>query len=116
MEGEGGSDEESDYGSDDDDDRPLGRREKRGGEREKGRCKERLVEYWEVEGRMLCERHMRVAVEEDRSGMSDVASSSGGSGLGVGRRRGGLDVDETKAMKRVTRFIDLQGLGGMGLR
>ncbi|KAF8891274.1 hypothetical protein BD779DRAFT_1514257 [Infundibulicybe gibba] len=52
-------------------------------------CHERLEEYWEVDGRMLCERHSR-ADEED---------------LGSGRE------ESTRAMKRKTRFIDLAGAG-----
>lgn len=102
CEWDGGSEEEedeSDYGSDEDE-----------GPRRRGRCTERLVEYWEVEGKMLCEKHMRVAVEDDRG---DLDSRTSGSARG----RGGLDVlDNTRALKRVTRFIDIQELGGMGLR
>ena len=43
------------------------------------RCQTRLDEYWEVEGKMLCERHMKIIT-------------------GVQRMR---------AERRVTRFIDL---------
>jgi hypothetical protein len=61
-------------------------------------CNERLYDYWEVDGRMLCERHAHYAT------------------------RGGSDEDEddrwvqtSRAKKRVTRFIDLTGgLGGGG--
>jgi len=59
------------------------------------RCDERLVDYWEVEGRMLCERHMRWVVERDM--------------MGVGLDRIGTSSD-SRAMKRKTRFIDLAGL------
>jgi hypothetical protein len=62
-------------------------------------CRERLEEYWEVEGRMLCERHAAV-----RSG-----GGSGGEDEDVGEERW---VRGAKAMKRVTRFIDLAGAGG----
>ncbi|KAJ7449947.1 hypothetical protein FB451DRAFT_745033 [Mycena latifolia] len=58
-----------------------------------GGCKEKLEEYWEIDGRMLCERHSRasrLADEEDEDG--DRARS-------------------TRAMKRVTRYIDLAGGG-----
>ncbi|KAI0062324.1 hypothetical protein BV25DRAFT_1916232 [Artomyces pyxidatus] len=91
--------EEDSSSSDDDDDEEEN--ERRGKVRRapgRGRrCTERLAEYWEVEGRMLCERHMHRAVESERMGR-----------VGGGR--------ESRAMKRVTRFIDLAGLGGSGLR
>lgn len=61
-------------------------------------CGERLDEYWEVEGRMLCERHCG-------------AMARGDDGEGEGE-----DKKTEKAMKRVTRFIDLAGVGGSGLR
>lgn len=89
-----------------------------------GRCKARLdAEYWEVEGKMLCERHAMVAY-----GIAGSVSS----GRENGSRRGGASDDgwreeeerrerererkkkEMKNMKRVTRFIDLKG--GNGLR
>jgi hypothetical protein len=56
-----------------------------------GGCKEKLEEYWEIDGRMLCERHSRasrLAEEEDEDGGWKPS---------------------TRAMKRVTRFIDLKG-------
>ncbi|KAL0946731.1 hypothetical protein HGRIS_012910 [Hohenbuehelia grisea] len=65
-------------------------------------CKERLAEYWEVDGRMLCERHAQAS----RATMSDDGSDYG-------------DDDDRdyvptgRAMKRITRFIDL---GDNGLR
>ncbi|KAK0451096.1 hypothetical protein EV421DRAFT_1732071 [Armillaria borealis] len=46
------------------------------------RCHEKLEEYWEVDGRMLCERHARRADDVD-------------------------DYAVIKSMRRVTRFIDL---------
>jgi hypothetical protein len=58
------------------------------------RCDELLVDYWEVEGRMLCDRHMR-EVERDT--------------MGVGLDEIGPSSD-SRAMKRKTRFIDLAGL------
>lgn len=59
------------------------------------RCDERLVDYWEVDGRMFCERHMQRVVERDMMGveLDDVRTSS-----------------DARAMKRKTRFIDLAGL------
>ncbi|KAJ7109514.1 hypothetical protein C8R44DRAFT_713656 [Mycena epipterygia] len=59
-----------------------------------GGCKERLDEYWEIDGRMLCERHSRAsrsAEDEDEDG--DWKPSA-------------------RAMKRITRYIDLAGGGG----
>lgn len=55
-------------------------------------CGERLREYWEVEGRMLCEHH---AIHAARVGNDDDER------WGTGK----------KGMKRVTRFIDLAGGG-----
>ncbi|KAJ7063418.1 hypothetical protein C8F01DRAFT_985457 [Mycena amicta] len=53
-------------------------------------CKERLEEYWEVDGRMLCERHSRASrlaeEEADSRGWAKLSSRS---------------------MKRTTRYIDL---------
>ncbi|KAI9510218.1 hypothetical protein F5148DRAFT_613795 [Russula earlei] len=62
------------------------------------RCEERLVDYWEVEGRMLCERHMRrVAEQEDM--------------LGIGLDEIGTKFEpSSKATKRRTRFIDIAEL------
>jgi hypothetical protein len=61
------------------------------------RCEEGLVDYWEVEGRMLCERHMRQVTEQD---MMD-------SDVGMDEIRTNADL---RAMKRKTRFIDIAGL------
>lgn len=60
-------------------------------------CRERLNEYWEVDGRMLCERHAHNATGNDSEGED-----------------GDRWVQSSKAMKRVTRFIDLAGAGGTG--
>ncbi|KAK0503489.1 hypothetical protein EDD18DRAFT_633947 [Armillaria luteobubalina] len=54
-------------------------------------CHEKLEEYWEVDGRMLCERHARGADDVD-------------------------DYAAIKSMRRVTRFIDLAGASELGLR
>lgn len=61
------------------------------------RCEEGLIDYWEVEGRMLCERHMRQVTEQD---MMD-------SDAGMDEIRTNADL---RAMKRKTRFIDIAGL------
>ncbi|KAF9477544.1 hypothetical protein BDN70DRAFT_994858 [Pholiota conissans] len=64
------------------------------------KCGVRLDEYWEVEGRMLCERH---------------ASGRGGDGEGGSGEEGDEEwVQSSRAKKRVTRFIDLAGAGGVG--
>ncbi|KAI8989701.1 hypothetical protein BD414DRAFT_314148 [Trametes punicea] len=62
-------------------------------------CTERLVEYYELDGRMLCERHVQKAMDErdDEDGDEDA--------FGVAGDR------STVALKRVTRFIDLAALG-----
>ncbi|KAF5386795.1 hypothetical protein D9615_001605 [Tricholomella constricta] len=68
-------------------------------------CKQRLEEYWEVDGRMLCERHAHASKvgSDDEEGEEDWVQSS-------------------RALKRVTRFIDLAGRppsedgSGSGLR
>ncbi|OBZ69222.1 Paxillin [Grifola frondosa] len=64
------------------------------------RCAERLVEYYEVDGRMLCERHAQVVDD----------------GLDVPEEELGARGESTRAMKRTTRFIDIAGLGGSALR
>ena len=48
-------------------------------------CKEMLSEYWEIDGRMLCERHANSASLR------------------------GSDKEWTKSKRRVTRFVDLTG-------
>lgn len=54
-------------------------------------CNERLKEYWEVDGRMLCEKHAaKAGLEED-----DEEEW----------------VQTSKAKKRVTRFMNLGGGG-----
>lgn len=56
------------------------------------RCSERLLEYYEVDGRMLCERHAQVSDDSDEDA-DDVPLST--------------QFESSRAMKRVTRFIDL---------
>ncbi|KAG2041813.1 hypothetical protein BDR03DRAFT_890479 [Suillus americanus] len=58
-------------------------------------CGERLAEYWEVDGQMLCEKHVALA------GGSSCASSRGDSPDPQRIR------DEGRARRRMTRFIDL---------
>lgn len=105
----------SDYGSDDADDEARNRRANQGRNK---RCTERLVEYWEVEGKMVCERHMKVMVDEDRMTSVDGDSSSRAGSLRREERKAKMKSREetTRAMKRVTRFIDIAGLGAMGLQ
>lgn len=75
------------------------------------RCTERLVEYWEVDGRMLCERHANTG--EGNSGDEDDDEDVP---LGMIRRpgQGGDAAGALKATKRVTRFIDLTSGGLLG--
>ncbi|KAH0583592.1 hypothetical protein H2248_009213 [Termitomyces sp. 'cryptogamus'] len=63
-------------------------------------CRAKLAEYWEVDGRMLCERHAHA---------SEVGSDD---------ERGEEEwVQNSKRTKRVTRYIDLAGgLPSGGLR
>ncbi|KAF8077700.1 hypothetical protein FPV67DRAFT_1462739 [Lyophyllum atratum] len=63
-------------------------------------CKVKLEEYWEVDGRMLCERHAHASKvgSDDEEGEEEWVQSS-------------------RALRRVTRFIDLAGglpSGGVG--
>lgn len=53
-------------------------------------CKEALDEYWEADGKMMCERHANMVEGYDSEDE-------------VGR------YAESKAQKRITRFIDLAG-------
>jgi hypothetical protein len=56
------------------------------------RCKERLDEYWEIDGLMLCERHAGMTGQVGGNGREDNKAS--------------------KAIKRRTQFIDLASGGG----
>ena len=63
-------------------------------------CKERLLEYYELDGRLLCARHVRCAMD-DREDGSDYDDD-------------GDDGREFAALnKRVTRFIDLGALNSV---
>ncbi|KAJ7774986.1 hypothetical protein B0H16DRAFT_1303267 [Mycena metata] len=53
-----------------------------------GGCKEKLDEYWEIDGRMLCERHSRMTREDQDEDDGDWARNA-------------------RAKKRTTRYIDL---------
>ena len=53
-----------------------------------------MVDYWEVDGRMFCERHAQGVV----------------GGGGDGEEEDGVAAD-VRATKRRTRFIDLAGMG-----
>ncbi|KAG9318552.1 hypothetical protein JVU11DRAFT_644 [Chiua virens] len=68
-------------------------------------CRERLEEYWEVDGQMLCEHHAAVIGNCD----SDCAPDH--DPVGSPQRNKEPGADEGRMMKRMTRFIDL-GVGG----
>ena len=88
------------------------------------RCDERLVDYWEVEGRMLCDRHMRRVAEQEQDlmmgGMGVDVDVDVDVDVGVGVEPGLDDrigigkssepSSSSRAMKRKTRFIDLAEL------
>ncbi|KAI6166943.1 hypothetical protein EDD17DRAFT_1752278 [Pisolithus thermaeus] len=62
-------------------------------------CGEKLVEYWEFDGQMLCERHAGVSCNRDSS-----ATQNDDHFDSVEATR-----DGGRARKRMTRFIDLKG-------
>ena len=68
-------------------------------------CKERLEEYWEVDGQMLCERHAALINNRD-GGWTRGNDLAGGT-----QTTKAPGTDEGRMMKRMTRFIDL-GAGG----
>ncbi|EKM82456.1 hypothetical protein AGABI1DRAFT_68091 [Agaricus bisporus var. burnettii JB137-S8] len=57
-------------------------------------CKERLKEYWEINGKMLCEWHAAEASRDQDEEEEWVQTS--------------------KAKKRITRFMNLSSMGGSG--
>lgn len=67
------------------------------------RCNERLVEYWEVDGKMFCDRHAQ-GIDDEEDGSEDR--------LGLMPPR--LDVnghrDSMRATKRKTVFMNLAAL------
>ncbi|KAI0082836.1 hypothetical protein K474DRAFT_1702811 [Panus rudis PR-1116 ss-1] len=71
-------------------------------------CKERLVEYWELDGRMLCEKHAQTAMVDGDIEEEDPLDRIEGleRRFGDDRRDSGI----ARAMKRTTRFIDLASL------
>ena len=64
-------------------------------------CKERLAEYWEVDGRMLCDKHAQTAMREGE--IDDKDPLDGPDAISDERR----DSGAARATKRTTRFIDL---------
>lgn len=66
----------------------------------RSRCREQLKEYYEVDGQMLCERHANIATRSDDEDTDKFSSS--------GSRRNAPKRSNTRAMKRVTQFIDLR--------
>ena len=82
------------------------------------RCKERLEEYWEVDGLMLCERHANLKMEMDIMAPDDDASDYGDDDVlgdlvrglgGVSMHKANRDSDiDLRAMRRKTQFIDLR--------
>jgi hypothetical protein len=101
------------------------------GREEHNGCGERLVDYWEVDGRMVCERHARamgglLAVDEGES----VAGGSANRGPNAAASGNDDDDDDlpladlkkndvgvrgsfVRAMKRRTRFISLGDGAGL---
>ena len=55
-----------------------------------------MEEYWDVDGRMLCEHHAHASSLVPDDGADDDGDGDEGQRVG-----------NSKAMKRVTRFIDL---------
>lgn len=71
---------------------------------EYARCTERLAVYWEVDGRMLCDRHAQHVMRETGEDEEDEEDRE--------------KEISARAKKRVTRFIDLAAMnannGGAG--
>lgn len=61
------------------------------------------MEYYELDGRMLCEKHIQKAMQDRDEGGDDDMYGEDMFGAAGNRN--------TMAMKRVTRFIDLDALG-----
>ena len=70
------------------------------------RCTTRLDEYYEVDGKMFCERHATIAEQAALHEPDDWDDDEGGDILGSETPKA-----TTTAMKRRTRFIDIAGLG-----
>ncbi|KAF8660612.1 hypothetical protein AX16_001591 [Volvariella volvacea WC 439] len=90
------------------------------------RCNEKLVEYWEIDGRMLCEKHANTSSNNNGSDDDEEDDVHYAYSYGFGDESEGRssrsDIEEwrqrgSRATKRVTRFIDLaSALGGSDLR
>ncbi|KAI5124521.1 hypothetical protein M0805_003045 [Coniferiporia weirii] len=81
----------------------------RGGTRQ--RCNERLEEYWEVDGRMLCEKHANMvnpAIEDDDEDEDDEDDIYPGLGVPELRTSKRLSDADARAHRRKTMFIDLR--------
>lgn len=76
------------------------------------RCTERLEEYWEVDGLMLCERHANLKIEMDimapDDDEDDVLADLVAARLGADGNRDSLHDPDSRAHRRKTRFIDLR--------
>lgn len=86
-----------------------------GAEGGKRRCTERLEEYWEVDGLMLCERHANLRMEMDimapDEDMDDIGKAGLFKDLMSGLRMADRDRDsdpDVRAMRRRTQFIELR--------
>lgn len=75
-------------------------------------CKERLEEYWEVDGQMLCDRHAAFIGSRD-SGWTRDSDPASDIQLEVTSAPG---TDEGRMRKRMTRFIDLGAGGELDIR
>lgn len=70
-------------------------------------CDERLEDYWDVDGMMLCERHaQRLEQDVDEEEDDDVGELGRIASL---RRPAPLGSGEARAQKRTTRLINLSG-------
>ncbi len=72
------------------------------------RCNEQLEEYWEVDGKMFCERHGRRVEEGHLRARDSSAISEDNHGNRMGIDADLDDRDSVRALKRTTRFIDLR--------
>ena len=69
------------------------------------RCEERLEDYWEIDGVMLCERH----AQRHERGVDDEEEDDVGELQHISslRKPARLGSSETRAQKRTTRLINL---------
>lgn len=68
------------------------------------RCAERLVEYWEVDGRMFCDRHAQGTESDDDDDSDDEFL--------IPRADGAGQRDSMRATKRKTVFMTLGAPAG----